>query len=64
MSIGLLGLAMFLGALALGAKSMREMPDLNMKQMMTSSFMFWTGLIMMTFGSAVAVMAIATNLFA
>jgi hypothetical protein len=63
MSIGLLGFVMFLGAIALGAKSMKEMPSLNLRQMMTSSFLFWNGLILMTYASLVAVLAKLFHLF-
>lgn len=64
MPLGLLGLSMILLAFLLAQKMENEMPSLNLRQMFTGSFLFWNGLILMTYASAAYVIGRFMGLFA
>ncbi len=63
MSIGLIGFIMFLAAFMLGAKMANDMPTLNLKHMLTGSFLFWNGLLLMSYAALLGFILKITNVF-
>lgn len=57
MGIGLLGLALFLGSLALSKKMSSDAPKMCIKTLVTANSMFWVGLMMMLYGSTLALLS-------
>lgn len=64
MSYGLLGFVMVLFAFIIAQKIENEFPSMNLKQMFTGSFLFWNGLILMTYASIAFLISKLLRVFA